>query len=89
MLTLARSLVTVVGLTVIVPSVMIVPSVIVTGFAVTSDVRHIHNHLLITMIVRAIRMSVMHTTTQQCVKHYGGHRRIGEEFMKHGRFVRT
>lgn len=35
------------------------------------------------MIVRASRMSVMHTTTQQCVKHYGGHRRVGEKFVKH------
>ncbi|QDT05141.1 hypothetical protein K227x_35400 [Rubripirellula lacrimiformis] len=65
-------------------SVMIVVSVIETN-----HVRNVHHHLLNIVTVRVTRVSVMHATTQQCMKHYGGHRRIGEEFVKHVRFVRT
>ncbi|TWT97215.1 hypothetical protein Pla100_23650 [Neorhodopirellula pilleata] len=63
-LMLAGSLVTFVGMLV----------VIVARVAETNHVRNFHHHLVITVIVRAIRVSVMHATTQQCVKHYGGHR---------------
>ena len=76
-LMLARSLVTFVGMSV----------VIVASVAKTNHVRHVHHHLVITVTVRVTRVSVMHATTQQCVKHYGGHRRVGEELVKHGRFV--
>ena len=62
---LARSLVTFVGL-----SVMIVAS-----FVETNNVRNVHHHLVNVVTVRVTRVSVMHATTHQCVKHYGGHRR--------------
>ncbi|GAA4469613.1 hypothetical protein GCM10023156_61930 [Novipirellula rosea] len=59
---------------------------------VTTDANHVRNvyhHPVDVVTVRVIRVSVMYTTPQQCVKHYGGHRRVGEEFMKHRYFVRT
>ena len=60
--------------------------VIVVSVIDTNHVRNIHHHLVNIVTVRVSRVSVMHATTQQCVKHYGGHRRIGEELVKHGRF---
>ena len=62
------------------------PVAIVVSIIKTDNVRNIHHHLVNVVTVRVSRMSVMHATTQQCVKHYGGHRRIGEELVKHGRF---
>jgi hypothetical protein len=62
------------------------PVVIVASFVKSNHVGHVHHHLVNIVTVRVTRVSVMHATTQQCVKHYGGHRRIGEELVKHGRF---
>ncbi|MCO8123351.1 hypothetical protein NHH03_16495 [Stieleria sp. TO1_6] len=62
------------------------PVTIVVGVGKTNHVRNVHHHLVNIVAVRVTRVSVMHATTQQCVKHYGGRRRIGEKFVKHGRF---
>ena len=78
-LMLARSLVTFVGMSV----------VIVASVAKPHHVRNAHHHLVNVVAVRVICVSMMHATTQQCVEHYGGHRRVGDEFVKHGRFVKT
>ncbi|TWU05580.1 hypothetical protein [Stieleria varia] len=72
----ARSPVAFVGM-----SVMIVASVVKSN-----HVRNVQHHLVNIVTVRVTRVSVMHATTQQRVKHYGDHRRIGEELVKHGRF---
>ncbi|WP_160168220.1 hypothetical protein [Novipirellula maiorica] len=62
------------------------PFMIVASIIKTNHVRNIQHHLVNIVTVRVTRVSVMHATTQQCVKHYGGHRRKGEELVKHGRF---
>ena len=46
-----------------------------------------HRHFR-TMTVRTTRVSVMHATTQQCVKHYRSHRDDREQISEHGRFGR-
>ncbi|ELP30052.1 hypothetical protein RBSWK_06140 [Rhodopirellula baltica SWK14] len=59
---------------------------ILAGVLMTNHTRNIHHHLVNVVTVRVPRMSVVHATTQQCMKHYGGHRREGEELVIHGRF---
>ena len=44
-----------------------------------------HRHFR-TMTVRTTRVSVMHATTQQCVKHYRSHRGDRKQISEHGRF---
>lgn len=62
---------------------------IVASVVKTNDVRNVHHHLVNVVTVRVPRVNVMHATTQQCVKHYGGHRRVGEELVKHGHFLES
>ena len=48
--------------------------------------RHFRTMILRTAILRTTRVSVMHATTQQCMKHYRGHRGDREQVSEHGNF---